>query len=69
MLESSHFIEWMSAESNLQVKAELAELQQQLSEWQDTLADVWADSAKRASIAQEAGKWSQRVLAASGLLK
>ncbi len=69
MLESSHFIEWTAAEGNLKVKAELAELQQQLSEWQDTLADVWADAAKRASIAHEAGQWSQRVLAASGLLE
>ena len=68
MLESSHFIEWTTAEADLKVKAELTELQRQLSEWQDTLADVWADPEKRASIAREAGKWSQRVLAASGLL-
>lgn len=69
LLESSHFIEWTAAEADLNVKAELAELQRQLTEWQDALADIWPDPAGRASVAHEAGNWSQRVLAASGLLE
>ena len=69
MLESSHFIEWTAMDADQNVRNDLAELQRQLTEWQHTLADIWPDPARRASVAHEAKSWSQRVLAASGLLE
>lgn len=67
--ESSHFIEWTVLDADQNVQVELAELQRQLTEWQHALAEIWPDQVKRLAIAHEAGNWSQRVLAASGLLE
>jgi hypothetical protein len=67
--ESSHFIEWTVLDADQNVRVELAELQRQLTEWQHSLADIWPDTARRASVAYEARNWSQRVLAASGILE
>lgn len=68
LLEESKFmIEWTARDTALDVQAELVELQVQLSCWQYRWQDIWVDPEKRASVAQLAGAWSQRVLKLSGL--
>lgn len=68
--ESKYFIEWTTPdpEAELQLQAELVEIQIQLALWQQSWDDIWADPARRASVAEEAGRWSQRLLERSGLL-
>jgi len=66
--ESKYFIEWTAPDANLQLQAELVELQRQLAQWQHTWKDIWADPIKRTAVAEQAGAWSKRVLDRSGLL-
>jgi hypothetical protein len=66
--ESKYFIEWMAPEANLQLQVELVELQRQLAQWQCEWKGIWADPIKRATVAEQAGAWSKKVLDRSGLL-
>ncbi len=66
--ESKFFIEWTANEADLDVAAELIELQIQLSRWQHTWSKIWPDKAQRQQVATTSSHWSQRVLELSGLL-
>ncbi len=66
--ESKYFIEWAAPEAALDTQAELVELQILLARWQRAWARIWADPQLRAGVAEQAGAWSARVLALSGLL-
>jgi hypothetical protein len=66
--ESKHFIEWTAAEAELEVAAELVELQVQLAGWQRKWATIWADPVQRMAVAEQAKRWSDRILDLSGLL-
>ena len=55
--------------AELNVQAELVELQLQLARWQHKWSDIWADPERRAFVAEQAGQWSRRVLDMSGLLR
>src|SRR5438093_334156 len=66
--ESKYFIEWTAPEANLQLQTELVELQRQLARWQHEWRTIWADPIKRATVAEQAGAWSKKVLDRSGLL-
>jgi hypothetical protein len=68
MRESMRFIEWSAGDAALTVQIELIELQRQLARWQLELAEIWNDSWKRTSLAEQAGAWSEKVLERSGLL-
>jgi len=67
--ESKMFIEWTAAQAEIEIAAKLVELQVQLALWQLQWQSIWADSAKRAKIAEQSGMWSKQVLEMSGLLK
>lgn len=67
--ESKYFIEWTAAEAEVEVAAELVELQLQLVRWQRTWPTIWPDPIKRQEVADTAKRWSDRVLALSGLLE
>jgi len=67
--ESKHFIEWTAAEAEVEVAAELVELQLQLVRWQRTWPTIWPDPVKRQEVADTAKRWSDRVLELSGLLE
>lgn len=66
--ESKHFIEWTAREAEIEVAAELVELQLQLARWQHHWDALWADQARREQLGSQARAWSDRVLSLSGLL-
>jgi hypothetical protein len=66
--ESKYYIEWTGHEAELEVQAELVELQLQLAWWQLRWDDIWADPHQRRAVAEQAEKWSKRMLERSGLL-
>ncbi|MBN1878392.1 MAG: hypothetical protein JXA33_29510 [Anaerolineae bacterium] len=66
--ESKFFIEWTAGEADLDVAAELIELQIQLSRWQHAWDKIWPDKTQRQQVASTSSRWSQRVLELSGLL-
>jgi len=68
MNESKYFIEWTAHEAELEVAAQLVDLQIKLAYWQQDWATIWADKEKRQIIAQESRQWSDKVLELSGLL-
>ena len=66
--ESKHFIEWTAAEADIDRAAELVELQIQLARWQYKWPDIWNDPVRRREVAEQSGRWSDRVLELSGLM-
>jgi hypothetical protein len=66
--ESKFFIEWTAGEADIDAAAELVQLQVQLSLWGRAWNEISQDSAKRQELANNSGKWSQRILELSGLL-
>jgi len=69
LLEESKFlIEWAAPDLQLDIQAELAELQLQLALWELDWKRIWSDSEQRSAVAKQAQLWSRRVLELSGLL-
>ena len=66
--ESKFFIEWTATATDLEVAAELVELQIQLARWQRKWSTIWDDPALRREVAEQSNTWSKRLLALSGLL-
>ena len=66
--ESKFFIEWTAFHAELELQAELVELQVQLACWQLNWKRIWNDPAERAAVAGKARIWSERILERSGLL-
>jgi hypothetical protein len=66
--ESKFFIEWTAPELEIEIAAELVELQIQLACWQYSLVEIWNDAKQLQIVAQKAGLRSDRVLNLSGLL-
>jgi len=66
--ESRFFIEWTTPDAELEKQVALVELQRQLTRWQHSWAQIWADPTRRAAVAEQAGVWSERVLGMSGLV-
>jgi hypothetical protein len=66
--ETKFFIEWTLADTGSDLQPELLELQRRLINWQTNWAEIWAEPDRRASMAQQADDWSQRILKIAGLL-
>ena len=66
--ESKFFIEWTASDADVEVAAQLVELQVQLARWQYRMSQLWNDNHEREKISQASGIWSERVLSLSGLL-
>jgi hypothetical protein len=66
--ESEFFIEWTAADVPRDHLADLADLQRTLAVWHYSWPRPWSDQSARERLAAQAGQWSQRVLAMSGLL-
>ena len=66
--ESKLFVEWTASEIDIDSAAELVAMQIQLARWQRNWRSLWADSAQRIEMADQAKVWSERVLGLSGIL-
>jgi hypothetical protein len=66
--ESKHFIEWTATEADIEVAAELIELQVKLARWQYRWNELWSQPQQRVNISNESKRWSDRILQLSGLL-
>lgn len=66
--ESKWFIEWTAAETEVEVAAQLVELQIKLTLLQLDWERHWSNPAIKAAIATHSRSWSDRVLKMSGLL-
>jgi len=67
--ESALFIEWTARDVDATNLSALAELQRVLVRWYDDWQSIWEDTESRTSMGIEAGEWSHRLLAMSGLLR
>jgi hypothetical protein len=67
--ESKFFIEWTAPDAELEVQAQLVELQIQLAQWQHRWTEIWQDPTSRTNVAEESLAWSTKVLEMSGLLR
>ncbi|MFB2834110.1 hypothetical protein [Floridanema evergladense] len=66
--ESKLFIEWTAPDAEVEIAAQLVELQIQLALWQYRIDQIWDDGSQRMLFAEQAKVWSERVLNLSGLL-
>lgn len=66
--ESKWFVEWTAAETEVDIAAQLVELQVELSLWQLDWPKIWSNPAVRAAVATHSKHWSDRILKLSGLL-
>ena len=66
--ESKLFIEWTAADTEIEIAAELVELQVQLACWQYSWARIWEDAQQRMRVGEQGRIWSGKVLNMSGLL-
>lgn len=68
LIESKFFIEWTAAEAEIEIAAELVQLQIQLSQWESRIKELWTDIDERHKLSEASGLWSDKVLDWSGLL-
>jgi hypothetical protein len=66
--ESQHFIEWAAAETEPEVAAELVDIQVMVALWRQAWPEAQKNQFQRALLSTQAQKWSDQVLAFSGLL-
>jgi hypothetical protein len=66
--ESKLFIEWTAKDAEVEIAAELVELQVQLACWQYSWVKIWDDAEQRMIVMEQASIWSAKVLNMSGLL-
>ena len=62
--ESKYFVEWVAQDSSSDIQVILAELQLQLAIWERR----WSSGQSMTLIVPEAQRWSQELLARSGLV-
>ena len=66
--KSKLFIEWTAQDAEIEIAAELVELQIQLACWQYSWAGIWEDAQQRMRVGEQGRIWSGKVLNMSGLL-
>jgi len=67
--ESQYFIEWTAAEAEPEIAVELVDIQIMLSLWLKAWPQAQLNQAQRTLLSFQAKKWSDQVLAYSGLLE
>jgi hypothetical protein len=65
--ESQYLIEWMGAETPVEVAEELVNLQVLLALWRRAWPEVQHSQAQRSLLAVQAKQWADRVLGYSGV--
>lgn len=67
LTESKFFIEWSAAEMEVDIAAELIEMQVEIARWQIRLTSILNDPAQQVRVAEQARQWSNRIIQVSGL--
>lgn len=67
--ESAWFIEWTAPDAPVESLIPLVECQRALARWRLAWDEIWANSKRRADVAEQAGAWSQQFLSLSGLVQ
>ena len=58
--ESKLFIEWAAQDAEIEIAAELVELQIQLACWQYSWARIWEDATPRMRVGEPGRIWSEK---------
>lgn len=66
--ESMWFMEWAAPEADPEIGSELVDIQIELACWYRGWDTIWNNPERCAAAAEQAGKWSERILGMSGLL-
>lgn len=66
--ESQYFIEWAAPDMDIDVAGEMVELQLELALWKRSWPEAQKNPSQCSLLALQARRWSDRVLALSGLL-
>ena len=66
--ECKLFIEWTAQDAEIEIAAELVELQTQLACWQYSWAEIRSNVQQRIKVSEQVKIWSEKVLNMSGLL-
>ena len=67
--ESQYYIEWTAAEYEPELAAELVDMQRMIGLWRKAWPEAQHSAAQRTLLSVQAKKWSDEVLAFSGLLE
>ena len=67
--ESKFFIEWTAFDADINVAAELVELQVLLARWHYKFDTIWSQKIQLEQLVEQSSFWSRRVLELSGLLR
>lgn len=65
--ESRYYIEWTAAEAEIEVAAELVDIQRLLTAWRNAWPEAQHSPSQRILLSIQAKKWSDQVLGFSGL--
>jgi hypothetical protein len=68
MQESKYFMEWVAKDLDIEIAAELVEIQRQLVRWQMHWVEIWGSPEERKKVADRSQLWAERILELSGLL-
>ena len=69
MEEARRFVEWTAAETDIDVAAELVDIQLNLTLWLGGWPEASQHASLRAALGHSALCWSDRVLAVSGMVE
>jgi hypothetical protein len=67
--ESQWFIEWTAADAEPEIAAELVDIQRMIALWRKAWPEAQKHRTQRILLSVQAKKWSDQVLAYSGLLE
>jgi len=61
VIETHHFAEWTLLEAPEELKADLIELLQQLSDWEHNWDSIWSEPSIKAQMQSETKTWSEKL--------
>ena len=66
--ESQYYIEWTAADAEIEIAAELIDIQRMIVVWRQAWPESYQSKHLRVLLSVQAKKWSDRVLDYSGLV-
>lgn len=66
--EAKHYIEWTAADAEVEIAAELVQMQRLITPWQKSWKNAFQDTSQRTLLSALAKEWSDKTLQRSGLV-